>query len=376
MQIKRISYLLLVMLLMTIGVINTVEASNMPKLKLSINDKVSSVDTLMKNNSFYVSLRDLSEAMNVKMTGTLTVLTITGTNGWMTIYADDQVAIKSDGSKVSMLSFKHEGKLMVPLREVSSYFGYNISYQSQENLLRIKDSKVTLSDAEFVTKFSAELKAMTVVVPTIPVASKGKVVYLTFDDGPTATTGQLLNVLMEHHAKATFFMIGNNVQKYPSAVKRTASEGHGLGLHGITHVKDKFYKSPAAARAEMDTDKQYIKKITGVSPRLIRTPYGSKPYFTKTFRDKMLGDGYRLWDWNVDSMDWKYKGDSTSIYNTVMNQVSRLEKEKTTPIILLHDQKETLKVLPQIIESLKKKGYSFELISPDMTPVNYWNDTR
>lgn len=376
MLIKRISYLLLVMLLMTVGVINTVEASNMPKLKLSINDKVSSVDTLMKNNSFYVSLRDLSEAMNVKMTGTLTVLTITGTSGWMTIYADDQTAVKSDGSKVSMLSFKHEGKLMVPLREVSSYFGYNITYQSQENLLRIKNSRATLSDSQFRAKFSAELKAMTVVVPTKPVASKGKVVYLTFDDGPTATTGQLLNVLKEHHAKATFFMIGSNVQKYPSAVKRTASEGHGLGLHGITHVKDKFYKSPAAARAEMDTDKKYINKVTGISPRLIRTPYGSKPYFTESFRNKMLGDGYRLWDWNVDSMDWKYKGDSTSIYNTVMNQVSQLEKEKTTPIILLHDQKETLKVLPQIMDSLKKKGYSFEIITQDMTPVNYWNDTR
>ncbi|MHA0857732.1 polysaccharide deacetylase [Paenibacillus sp. CMAA1364] len=376
MIIKRTSYLLLILIFMTTGVIHTVEAANMTSLKLSINDKISSVDTVMKDNSFYASLRDLSEAMDAQMTGTISILTIVRDNQRMILYKDDQIAVQSDGSKVTMVTFIHQGKLMVPLRELSSYFGYQVTYQSKENLLRIKDSRATLSDKEFITKFSTQLKAMTVVVPTKPLASKGKIVYLTFDDGPTSTTGQLLDVLKEHHTQATFFMLGNNVIKYPNAVKRTASEGHSLGLHGVTHMKTKFYQSPASARAEMDTDKRYINKITGISPKLIRTPYGSKPYFTTAFRDKMLGDGYRLWDWNVDSMDWKFQEDSNSIYTTVMNQVRQLEKGKVTPIILLHDQKATLKVLPQIIESLKKKGYSFELITPDLKPVNYWQDIR
>lgn len=75
-----------------------------------------------------------------------------------------------------------------------------------------------------------------------------------------------------------------------------------------------------------------------------------------TFRDKVLAQGYHLWDWNVDSEDWKYKDASTTIYNSVMNQVHKLQKSQTNPVILMHDQKATLKVLPRILESLKKKA--------------------
>lgn len=105
----------------------------------------------------------------------------------------------------------------------------------------------------------------------------------------------------------------------------------------------------------MDNDNAILKKITGQSTTLIRPPYGSKPYFTKAFRDKVLAQGYHLWDWNVDSEDWKYKDASTTIYNSVMNQVHKLQKSQTNPVILMHDQKATLKVLPRILESLKKK---------------------
>lgn len=119
-----------------------------------------------------------------------------------------------------------------------------------------------------------------------------------------------------------------------------------------------------------------LKKLTGTSTTLIRTPYGSKPYFTKSFRDKVLTQGYHLWDWNVDSYDWKYKQNSDRIYNTVMDQVNKLKASKTNPVILMHDQKATLKVLPRILEKLKKDGYTFKLITKDMEPLNFWKDKR
>lgn len=366
------------MLLVGLCTVNTAQAtSSAPILRLSINDQVSDIDSVSMNNTFYVPLRELSEALHLEMSGTVHILTVSGTQGWITIYKEENKVIMSNGSKVTVHPFKRNGKLMIPVRIVSSYFGYSIAYDSQHNLLRIKDSTAKLSDAEFVTKFSANLKPKVSVTPTTkPTSSTGKVVYLTFDDGPSASTGQLLNILNQNGAKATFFMLGNNVQNYPSAVKRISTEGHALGLHGVTHVKDKFYKSPSTALAEMNKANQYIKKITGVSSTLIRPPYGSKPYFTQSYRDKVLNQGYHLWDWNVDSEDWKYQEDTASIYNTVMDQVHRLQKQKTTPVILMHDQKTTLKALPLIITSLKKEGYSFKIITKDMIPVNFWGDKR
>lgn len=375
---KRVSLLLLCLLLVGLCTVNTAQAtSSAPILRLSINDKVSQIDAVSKNNTFYVPVRELSEALHLEMSGTVHILTVKGTQGWITIYKEENKAMMSDGSKVTVHPFNRNGKLMIPVRIVSSYFGYSIAYDSHNHLLRIKDVTAKLSDAEFVAKFSANLKPKVSVTPTPkPASSTGKVVYLTFDDGPSASTGELLNILGKNGAKATFFMLGNNVQKYPTAVKRISSEGHAIGLHGVTHVQDKFYKSPATALAEMDKDNQYIKRITGVSSTLIRPPYGSKPYFTQPYRDKVLNQGYHLWDWNVDSMDWKYKEDTDSTYNTVMNQIHTLQKQKSTPIVLMHDQKTTLKVLPLIISSLKKEGYSFKTITKDMSPVNFWGDKR
>ncbi|MEC0090304.1 polysaccharide deacetylase [Paenibacillus macquariensis] len=382
MSLKKLPLVLLCMLLIGLCTVNPVKALDASTLRLSINDEVSDIEAVSMNNTFYVPLRELSEALHLEMLGTVHIVTVKGNEGSLIVYQQEKKAVMPDGREEAIQPFNRNGKLMIPVRVVSSSFGYSISYESQANLLRIQDSRATLSKDDFIAKYTEELKPKETIEkpaqqptkkPTVP---KGKVVYLTFDDGPTATTGQLLDILAKNQVKATFFMIGNNVQKYPSAVKRTLSDGHALGLHGLTHVKGKFYKSPSSALAEMDTDNKYIEKITGVRSTLIRPPYGSKPYFTQTFRNKVLGQGYHLWDWNVDSLDWKYKEATASIYNTVMNQVHKLEKSKTTPIILMHDQKPTLKALPQIIASLKKEGYSFEIITEGMTPINFWEDKR
>jgi peptidoglycan/xylan/chitin deacetylase (PgdA/CDA1 family) len=269
---------------------------------------------------------------------------------------------------------------MVPL-QLSAHLGYIITFQPDKYLLRVRDGSAQLSDAAFAAKFQGELKPPVPAAPAAPApetgtGKPGQIIYLTFDDGPSATTGQLLDLLGKYKVNATFFMLGQNMNHYPSAVKRTVKEGYGLGLHGMTHRKEKFYASPAAALAEMSDANAALKKIAGASTTVIRPPYGSKPYFTKAFRDKVLGQGYHLWDWNVDSEDWKYKENSDKIYNSVMDQVHKLKKSKTNPVILMHDQKATLKVLPRLLETLKKEGYEFKLVTKDLHPVNFWKDAR
>ncbi|MBW4082333.1 polysaccharide deacetylase [Paenibacillus sp. S150] len=266
---------------------------------------------------------------------------------------------------------------MVPLK-ISAYLGYIISFEPDKYLLRVRDASAALDDAAFIGKYKNELAPPAAPEEPVktPSAKPGTTLYLTFDDGPSASTSQLLDILDKYEVKATFFMLGPGMNRYPVQVKRTVNAGNGLGLHGMTHRKEKFYASASAALAEMNGDNAVLQKITGTGTTLIRPPYGSKPYFTKAFRDKVLAQGYHLWDWNVDSEDWKYKEDSAAIYNTVMDQVHKLQKSKTNPVILMHDQKATLKVLPRLLESLKKEGYTFEIITKNVEPVNFWKDQR
>ncbi|MEK5582232.1 polysaccharide deacetylase family protein [Paenibacillus sp. FSL P2-0536] len=378
MSLKKVWLLLIVLFIGSgsIRAIDSVNAAGAGSLRLGVNDKLTTIEAVSVKDTYYVPLRELSQELKLTLTGVSDGIKVTGQNRSIKLLNDHATATLSDGKTISMNTFLKNGKTMVPLK-LTSYLGFGISFKADQNLLRVKDGSATLDDATFVSKFKKEMKPTATPGTSTPTVGKqGKTVYLTFDDGPTATTSTLLDILAKYDAKATFFMIGPNMNQHTTQVKRIANEGHGLALHGMTHRKEKFYASPAAALGEMDNDNAILKKITGQSTTLIRPPYGSKPYFTKTFRDKVLAQGYHLWDWNVDSEDWKYKDASTTIYNSVMNQVHKLQKSQTNPVILMHDQKATLKVLPRILESLKKEGYTFHVISSDLKPLNFWKDTR
>lgn len=346
-------------------------------LKLGVNDKLTEIEAVPVQGSYYIPLRALSTELNWTITGQTDGIAVAAGGKSARLLNNNGGLKLQDGTVVPVDSFLRNGSLMVPVK-ISSYLGYSITFQGDKYLLRVRDASAALSDKAFVEKYGDKLKpqAVSTPAPSGDNAVKGRTLYLTFDDGPSATTAQLLDILDKYEVKATFFMLGPNMNRYPAQVKRTQKNGHGLGLHGMTHRKEKFYASPAAALAEMTADNAVLKKISGAETTLIRPPYGSKPYFTKNFRDKVLNQGYHLWDWNVDSEDWRYKEDSDKIYNSVMSQVHKLQSSKTNPVILLHDQKATLKVLPRLLETFKKEGYSFAVITKDMKPLNFWNDER
>lgn len=351
-------------------------------LKLGVNDTLSGIEAVSVKGTYYVPLRDLGDELKWTLTGLTEGIRVSGGSGSLTLLKDDAGVRLKDDRVMPVSTFVQGGKLMVPVK-ISGYLGYSITFAGDKYLLRVKDSSAQLADAAFAEKYAAELKPKETApaAPAAPAPSAesdkpGLTAYLTFDDGPSATTYELLDLLGKYKAQATFFMLGQNMNKYPSQVKRIVKEKYGLGLHGMTHRKEKFYASPAAALAEMSGSNAVLKKLTGAGTTLIRPPYGSKPYFTKSFRDRVLPQGYHLWDWNVDSEDWRYQEDSDTIYNTVMEQVRALKKSKTNPVILMHDQKATLKVLPRLLETLKKEGYTFQVLTKDMEPVNFWKDKR
>ncbi|RSD25147.1 polysaccharide deacetylase family protein [Mesobacillus subterraneus] len=201
-----------------------------------------------------------------------------------------------------------------------------------------------------------------------PATAPSKTVYLTFDDGPHKVSDQILSILDEYDAKATFFMLDGNMRNFPEAVKKMAEAGHALGAHGVTHDKKKIYQSPQTVVAEMDQTLSTIKEITGLDSTLIRTPYGSAPHMKEPHKKAVSDKGYQLWDWNVDSKDWYYR-DKRLVDYTIAQVADKAQKDEPL-VILLHEREETLAQLPELLEYLKKENYDFKALDAAMTPIH------
>ncbi|EOP90897.1 peptidoglycan N-acetylglucosamine deacetylase [Bacillus cereus HuB4-4] len=203
---------------------------------------------------------------------------------------------------------------------------------------------------------------------------EGKVVYLTFDDGPSTLTGQFLDVLKEQKVKATFFMIGKNLQNtsFQENVKRTIKEGHYIGGHSMTHDSKKLYNDKQFV-PEMKEALALIGTITGTNPMLVRAPYGSAPGLKdQQIRDQIVEAGIKVWDWTIDSHDWELKDNPNQIVENI--------KKGTTDdveVILMHEKPQTLQALPEIIKFYKEKGYEFGVYQDvDHFHLNFQKDAR
>lgn len=204
-----------------------------------------------------------------------------------------------------------------------------------------------------------------------------KVAYLTFDDGPGKYTAELLNTLQQNDVKATFFLIGENVKQFPDLVKREKEEGHYVGMHSMTHNFKKLYTNGEYVN-EMKEDQNLIANILKESPKLTRPPYGSMPGLNEELRNKTVEAGLTVWDWTIDSLDWKYNKmpiDSASaqiVQNVLAGATGSQE------VILMHDiHPQSVAAVPAIIKGLKEKGYEFEAYhEEEHFSVNFWHDKR
>ncbi|EMY4796144.1 polysaccharide deacetylase [Bacillus cereus group sp. Bc256] len=202
----------------------------------------------------------------------------------------------------------------------------------------------------------------------------GKVVYLTFDDGPSELTGKFLDVLKEQNVASTFFMQGSNLQNtgFQENVKRAVKEGHYIGAHSMTHNSDKLYKKGQFV-PEMKETLALIHNITGSTPKLVRPPYGSAPGLkSDEIRNQIVEAGMKVWDWTIDSNDWKLKDNSTQIIENVKKQTT-----EEVEVVLMHEKVQTLQALPEIIKFYKEQGYEFGVYNDeDHFCLNFQKDQR
>ena len=202
-----------------------------------------------------------------------------------------------------------------------------------------------------------------------------KVVYLTFDDGPSDYTLPLLDVLDQYGVKATFFDVGIRTDVAEKAMKETVKRGHVLAVHSYTHDFRSIYQSPNAFLEDFKKERDYIRSVTGVEPTIFRFAGGSINGFNKGTAKSIIKEmerrGYTYYDWNVDSQDATGNNIPTQrIYNNVIQGV----KGKDKAIVLMHNtnlKRTTLEILPSIIEELQRMGYRFDVLDNTVEPVQF-----
>ena len=196
--------------------------------------------------------------------------------------------------------------------------------------------------------------------------SKGsdRVVALTFDDGPSPIwTPKILDELKKAKIKATFFMVGNHVEKYPEIAKRIFEEGHEIGNHTYDHHVLIYYKIDELEKEIRDTEK-VIKNATGQTTRYFRPP---KAWLTDREKKKIKDMGYEIILWSLNSKDW-VTFDDKYIVRYIVRHI------RPGDILLFHDsggvftteggnREETVNTIPILASRLKEKGYRFVTIS-------------
>ncbi|WP_226371297.1 polysaccharide deacetylase family protein [Virgibacillus alimentarius] len=182
----------------------------------------------------------------------------------------------------------------------------------------------------------------------------GKYIALTFDDGPSEkVTPGVLKTLEKYDAKATFFMLGSQADHYPELAYEVASAGHEIGNHSRGHpVLPNLNKE--GIKDELDYTHEKLKEVTGVSPGLIRPPYGA---FNSDVVEYAIDHNTQIAMWSIDSLDWKSR-DAKSIEKIVLNEAT------PNAIVLMHDiHSSTADALPKILKKLKEEGYEFVTVS-------------
>jgi polysaccharide deacetylase family sporulation protein PdaB len=192
-----------------------------------------------------------------------------------------------------------------------------------------------------------------------------KVIALTFDDGPDPLdTPAILDLLGQYEAKATFFVVGQRVEKYPAIVQRETAEGHEIANHTYSHkYMDKRKLSAEGIEAEIMKTERIIIQAAGHKPYLFRPPGG---YYNEHVVSASKRSGYKvvMWSWHQDTEDWNTPG-----VGKIVNKV--LKNARNGDIVLFHDYVEgktqTVEALKQILPELKQRGFRFITVSELLT---------
>ena len=202
-------------------------------------------------------------------------------------------------------------------------------------------------------------------------SKQAKRVYLTFDDGPSIYTGQILDILAANNVKATFFVIGRD-EEYYDYYRRIVDEGHTLGMHSYSHVYQDLYASVEAFGNEIEQLNNLLYDVTGQKSSIFRFPGGSSnnvaPLPIQDYIAYLNEHNINYYDWNALNGDAVTSGLSPEqLVDNIMNDVENNQDS----IVLMHDLQTThttVESLQLLIDTLKSEGYEILPIDAD-TPL-------
>lgn len=202
-----------------------------------------------------------------------------------------------------------------------------------------------------------------------------KVVYLTFDDGPSARTPEILEILDRYGIKATFFTVGKDSEQGRQWMRDIVAAGHTLGIHSYTHNYEKIYDSVEAYLDDFARMYELILEATGTAPRIFRFPGGSvnahNGAIYQEIVSEMIRRGFVYYDWNRQNGDAVRKPPSAAVL--ARNALDKLGTSSRV-IVLMHDSSShvnTVAALPAIIEGYQQAGYTLKALTPEVKPIIY-----
>lgn len=246
------------------------------------------------------------------------------------------------------------------LKRTKKYEAQIIEYQKeQEEIKKQKEAERQAKIPKLTNEGKENLKHI--------YHSENKRAFLTFDDGPSQNTNDILNILKNNNIKATFFVLGSQVEVFPETTNRIYNEGHYIANHGYSHKYSTIYQSPEQILNEYNQCNQIVAntiKVPEYNSHLFRFPGG----FVGGKYAKIKADSLPLLEQNnILYVDWNsLTGDSEKVNPTeeyLMDNLQKTTQAKNSLVILMHDsqaKRVTVDFLPKVIEYLTQQGYEFD----------------
>lgn len=320
----------------------------------------------------------------------------------VTVVVEDESGNCSEKSAKVNLIKDEEKPTLSGIKDMTVYKNNKVNYlkgvtakdnRDTDPTIQVDDSQVNLSKTgTYQVKYTVSDKAgnQNIYTRKITVIEKknvssvqpngNKVIYLTFDDGPSLNTKKILDILDQYNAKATFFVTGNG-QNYNYLIKEAYQRGHTIGLHTYSHKYSQVYASVDAYFDDLNKVGLMVKEQIGFVPKYIRFPGGASNTVSRNYcsgimtilTSEVQNRGYQYYDWNVSSED--ATGDNVSVSKIVKASTS---SQANNIMLLAHDSQSkstTVEALPQIIEHYQNLGYTFKGIDDSaFTPHHHVNN--
>ncbi|MEZ3455633.1 MAG: polysaccharide deacetylase [Oscillospiraceae bacterium] len=284
------------------------------------------------------------------------------------------LVMASNGYSISeMLDVIESGDKNVFIDYVKDYIAENPDAFSDSDGTSSEAGAFPVSGSEPYMKLYPELYAEN---PPEHFKEDSGTVYLTFDDGPSDRTSDILEILDRYGIKATFFVCGGEDEKSQQLMRDIVNAGHTIGIHSISHDYEKIYSSVESYLDDFNETYMCVYNATGVKPQIFRFPGGSINNYNRFTYMQIIAEmtrrGFVYYDWNVSGEDAVHGADWTSIYNNIMSGIKSNTADRA--IVLLHDsqsKENTVLVLEDIIDRLLEDGYKFDKLDNTVNPATF-----